>query len=357
MKDFSMEDLKAMAAAAVASKLYASLTEPLALVAFLIAQSNGQHPMCGLNENDVINTKQGPKLRLKTEVMARRFLDAGGKIEWITLTDDEATAKFSRGDNEVVIRWDMARAKKLGLLQRDYTPWRQGYTREMLRSRCLSEGVRSIYSALPGYTVDEIDDDDVPPPDSRPTATQRLDDALGPVSEPEPDLRKQAEALGILKAPKEPEPAAPERREPPPPTDPAEHARQHIEFSERLHAALDKIRSSETEKDLAGLVLEIQKLSAGNAETLETLKRAYAEQRHLLRSQGLTEKRRLFLKWIKERPDVSYEMVEDYIRNSREGQTVATIPDDDLSSIRDELSEILSHNAAEAAGGQEPQSN
>lgn len=356
MTDFTFDELERMALAVSKSKLWGmDVTPEIALTAMLLAQSEGRHPMSALSDYDIMAIPgRTPKLRLKSEVLLRRFQDAGGEVEWHELSEDAAEATFRFGKTVVRLRWDMKRVHKLGLMARKGTPWQSGYTREMLRSRVIGEGTRSTYPAITGRLVDEDDGDDDAPPPTRATATERLDAALGAPSQDAQEILQRTAgdqaklaAMGFTPTGEALPADVPE--------DPKQHATEQLDLSTQVHEVLDRLRQVDTEKALAGLVMEMQRLSKGRPEVGETLKHAYAEQRHILRSQGLTEKRRLFLAWIRERPDVSYEMVEDYIRNTRAGQTVATIHDNDLASIRDELTEVLARAAQELAGGQEPE--
>jgi hypothetical protein len=78
----------------------------------------------------------------KAEAMLRDFIQSGGKVEWIELTDTCAKAKFSHpAGGSAVIDWTMERAKAAGIGTKDN--WKK-YPRQMLRSRVVSEGVRTV---------------------------------------------------------------------------------------------------------------------------------------------------------------------------------------------------------------------
>jgi hypothetical protein len=74
--------------------------------------------------------------------MMRDFIHAGGRVEWHALSDDVADATFAHPQGGTIrIIWDTARAAKAGLASKDM--WRK-FPRQMMRSRCVSEGVRTV---------------------------------------------------------------------------------------------------------------------------------------------------------------------------------------------------------------------
>jgi hypothetical protein len=91
-------------------------------------------------------------------LMLRDFLSAGGKVQWLVLDDKKAEATFSHpSGGTVTIGWDMARAKAAGLGGKDM--WAK-YPRQMLRSRVVSEGIRTVFpGATSGmYVPEEVQD-------------------------------------------------------------------------------------------------------------------------------------------------------------------------------------------------------
>ena len=92
------------------------------------------------------------------ETMLAEFKQAGGKVEWHQLDNKIADATFISPDGDKIrIKWTLEDAKRAGLLNRDN--W-QKYPRAMLRSRVVSEGIRTIYPqiVLGVYTPDEVID-------------------------------------------------------------------------------------------------------------------------------------------------------------------------------------------------------
>ena len=81
----------------------------------------------------------------KAEAMHRSFIAAGGSIEWHTLDDTKADATFRHPQGgEARISWDMARVKQAKISNEAMY---SKYPRQMLRSRCISEGCRTVYPA------------------------------------------------------------------------------------------------------------------------------------------------------------------------------------------------------------------
>lgn len=136
----SVPDMERMAHAIVQSKMYGIQTVPQALTLMWLAQAEGRHPVLAARDYDIIQGKPAKK----AEAMMRDFISAGGSVEWHQLDDSVADATFShpRG-GEVRISWDMDRARQAGLLGKAGDMWRK-YPRQMLRSRCVSEGIRTV---------------------------------------------------------------------------------------------------------------------------------------------------------------------------------------------------------------------
>jgi hypothetical protein len=83
----------------------------------------------------------------KSEAMLRDFLGAGGRVQWRELSDQAAEATFSHPQGgEATIRWDAARVAQAGLSN----PMHKKFPRQMLRSRVVSEGVRTIWPMATG---------------------------------------------------------------------------------------------------------------------------------------------------------------------------------------------------------------
>lgn len=139
---FSMGDVERIAVAIAKSGMFGIKDPNAVLTLCLVAQAEGQHPAVVFRDYSVISGKPSKK----AEAMLRDFISAGGKVEWHTLTDDCADATFSHPAGTARISWDKERAKKAGL---GGNGMYAKYPRQMLRSRVISEGVRTVY---PGAT-------------------------------------------------------------------------------------------------------------------------------------------------------------------------------------------------------------
>lgn len=117
-----------------------------ALVVMAYAESEGLHPAAGLREYKAVNGKPS----LSAESMLARFQRSGGAVIWERLDDTSAVGVFRYGDTEARIEWDLDRARRAGLVNdRGSRPsmWKL-YPRAMLRSRVVSEGVRTVFPGL-----------------------------------------------------------------------------------------------------------------------------------------------------------------------------------------------------------------
>ncbi len=156
---YSIPDIEKMARAIAKSGLFGIKTADQALALMLIAQAEGRHPVEAARDYNII---QGRPAKT-AEAMLRDFLSQGGKVEWHELTDKKADATFSHpAGGTVRIDWDFDRAKKAGLGGKDN--WSK-YPRQMLRSRVISEGVRSVCPAATSgmYVPEEVKDFDEKP--------------------------------------------------------------------------------------------------------------------------------------------------------------------------------------------------
>jgi hypothetical protein len=148
------EQMERMAVTVAKSKLFGMETPDQALALMALAQSEGIHPMTAVRDYHIIKGRPS----LKADTMLARFQKAGGVVSWLCLTDQKCEAEFSHpvhSPKPVKIDWTIERAKKAGLAGKDV--W-VGYARAMLRSRTISEGVRTV---LPGviqgiYTPEEL---------------------------------------------------------------------------------------------------------------------------------------------------------------------------------------------------------
>ena len=181
-------DIERMARAVSASNLFGVKTPDQAIALMLVAQAEGMHPAIAATHYHVINGRP----TLKADAMLSRFQAAGGKVDWKTYTDAEVTGVFSHPQGgSVAVTWSMTMAQTAGLTKNP--TWRQ-YPRQMLRARCISEGIRTVY---PGVTVGVYTPEEVAEFDTRPEPRQpepRL------VQDAEPDIELPAVMAAIAAA-------------------------------------------------------------------------------------------------------------------------------------------------------------
>lgn len=148
------DQLDRMAQSFADSKMFGDKKKEQVLALLMLAHSEGVHPAIAMRDFDIINGKPAKK----AEAMHRAFLAAGGKVVWHQLDDTIADATFSHPQGgEARITWDMERVKKAKIANEAMY---QKYPRPMLRSRCISEGCRTVYPAATSglYVPEEVRD-------------------------------------------------------------------------------------------------------------------------------------------------------------------------------------------------------
>jgi len=150
-----LSEMQIMAKTVADSKLFGDdITEQQALALMLIAQAEGCHPAKAAQEYHIINGHPS----LKSDAMLARFQSSGGKIKWLTMTDDQVVAEFTHpASGTVIVDWDMKRANVAGLGGKGN--WRK-YPRQMLKARVISEGVRMMLPQATGsmYVPEEVEE-------------------------------------------------------------------------------------------------------------------------------------------------------------------------------------------------------
>jgi hypothetical protein len=144
-----------MANSLVKSRMFGLENIDQAMALMSIAQAEGKHPAIIARDFHIITGRPAKK----AEAMLRDFMLAGGRVEWHKLDDTIADATFSHPQGGTFrCTWDMERAKQAGLLKAG--GMYQKYPRPMLRSRVVSEGVRTVCPlATSGvYTPEEVQD-------------------------------------------------------------------------------------------------------------------------------------------------------------------------------------------------------
>lgn len=152
---YSFEQIQRMAVAFAKSGLFGVKDPDQAFALMLYAQATGRHPALIMRDYDVIQNR----LAKKAETMLRDFQASGGRVEWTRYTDEGVTGIFTHplSPKPVTVDWDMERAKKAGLANKDGAMYTK-YTRAMFRSRCISEGVRTTAPDVTEqmYTPEEV---------------------------------------------------------------------------------------------------------------------------------------------------------------------------------------------------------
>lgn len=152
---FSFQDMQRMAASIAKSGLFGVKEPDQALALMLIAQGEGRHPALVARDYHIINNRPAKT----SEAILRDFQASGGRVEWHELTDKMASATFTHPSSvkPVKIEWDIPRAKQAGLMDKPGGMYAK-YPRQMLRSRCVSEGCRTVApSSTSGfYSVEEV---------------------------------------------------------------------------------------------------------------------------------------------------------------------------------------------------------
>ena len=149
-----MADITKMAQVAADSKMFGFKNQAEAMAIMLLCQAEDMHPAIAMRDYHVIQGRPA----LKSDAMLARFQTSGGKVNWTSYTDDVVTGVFSHPQGgEVSITWNMEMAHRLGFNKKEN--WRN-YPRAMMRARCISEGIRTVFPACVAgvYTPEEVQD-------------------------------------------------------------------------------------------------------------------------------------------------------------------------------------------------------
>jgi hypothetical protein len=153
-----LQDITQMAEVAASSKMFGFKNPQEAMAIMLLCQAENLHPAVAMRDYHVIQGRPA----LKADAMLARFQQAGGSVNWKDYTDEKVTGIFSHpSGGSLEVSWSLAQAKSIGIANKDN--WRN-YPRAMLRARCVSEGIRSVF---PGcvvgiYTPEEVQDFEPP---------------------------------------------------------------------------------------------------------------------------------------------------------------------------------------------------
>ena len=148
-------DMQQMAKAIADSRLFGLTDVNQVLALGMVAQAEGHAFATAARDYHVIQGRPA----LKADAMMARFQAAGGKVNWEVYTDEKVTGTFSHPNGgSLVVTWTLEQARSIGLVKPG-SGW-QKFPRAMLRSRCISEGIRSVYpgSVTGFYSPEEVQD-------------------------------------------------------------------------------------------------------------------------------------------------------------------------------------------------------
>jgi hypothetical protein len=180
-------EMSQMALVAANSRMFGFKTKDEALAIMLLCQGEGLHPAVALRDYHVISGRPS----MKSDAMLARFQKAGGAVKWTRYDETGVSGVFSHpAGGSVEITWTIEQAKAANLSGKDV--WK-AYPRAMLRARCISEGIRTVFPAciVGVYTPEEID---AMPPE--PCHVENLAAAVAPA--PAPAARPANDPLWLI---------------------------------------------------------------------------------------------------------------------------------------------------------------
>ena len=173
------EHQQILAASIAKSGLFGIKTPDQALALMALCEAENLHPATAMRDYHIVQGRPA----LKADAMLARFQAAGGTIRWAAMTEQRVSATFSHPQGgSVEIEWTIDMAKRAGLTKNP--TWTQ-YPRAMLRARCISEGIRTVFPGVVvgTYTPEEVEDMPAAPhaphtPHTPPAATEMVEEVL-----------------------------------------------------------------------------------------------------------------------------------------------------------------------------------
>ena len=157
-----VDQVERMALAVAKSGLFGVKTADQAMALMLIAQAEGLHPAIAARDYHVINGRP----TLKADAMLARFQTAGGSVRWGEYTDRRVVGTFSHPQGgSVEVAWTVEMATAAGLTK---NPTWKSYPRQMLRARCISEGICTVFPGVVVGTYTPEEAEDMSPPQAPP---------------------------------------------------------------------------------------------------------------------------------------------------------------------------------------------
>jgi len=155
------------------SGLFGIKSRDQAIALMAICEAEGMHPAKAVQEYHIIQGRPA----LKADAMLARFQSAGGKVRWTEMNDSRVSGEFSHPQGGTVeIDWTIDMAKRANLTKNP--TWTQ-YPRAMLRARCISEGIRTVFPGVVVGTYTPEEAEDMDPQTAQPAAPRDM----GPVVE------------------------------------------------------------------------------------------------------------------------------------------------------------------------------
>ena len=168
------EHQQILAASIAKSGLFGIKTPDQALALMALCEAENLHPATAMRDYHIVQGRPA----LKADAMLARFQAAGGTIRWAAMTEQRVSATFSHPQGgSVEIEWTIDMAKRAGLTKNP--TWTQ-YPRAMLRARCISEGIRTVFPGVVvgTYTPEEVEDEPARFTSSAPAATELVEEVL-----------------------------------------------------------------------------------------------------------------------------------------------------------------------------------
>lgn len=154
----TVDQVERMAMAVAKSGLFNIKTPDQAMALMLIAQAEGLHPAIAARDYHVINGRP----TLKADAMLARFQTAGGTVRWGDYNEKRVVGTFSHPQGgSVEVAWTIEMAVAAGLTK---NPTWKSYPRQMLRARCISEGIRTVFPGVVVGTYTPEEAEDMEPP-------------------------------------------------------------------------------------------------------------------------------------------------------------------------------------------------
>jgi len=168
-----VDQIERMALAVSKSGLFGAKTPDQAMALMLIAQAEGLHPAIAARDYYIVQGRP----TLKADAMLARFQSAGGSVRWGDYTERRVVGTFSHPQGgSVDIEWTIDMATAAGLTK---NPTWKSYPRQMLRARCVSEGIRTVFPGVVVGTYTPEEAEDMDPQTPQPAAPRDM----GPVVE------------------------------------------------------------------------------------------------------------------------------------------------------------------------------